>query len=249
MDAYDTLADCYDAWELDQFSSKMIPYLENILKKVHFSGSRVLDLACGTGTVAIEFARLGYQVTGVDSSREMIRAARQKLQNTGLLVSFMNKDIRKIEKKERFDLATCFFDSINHLLDKSDLLIAFQNTAKALREKGLFIFDVNTIYGLYKVWGGSRSFVRETNGSYSVWQSSYDADSRLAAVKITLFRDVGENTYQKNIVEIAERGYSLREYRNMLNAAGLSVVKTYKYPTLEKPNRNTTRALFVCRKE
>ena len=78
---------------------------------------QVLDLACGTGNMAIRLAKRGYKVTGVDSSKDMLDVARDKAAREGLCLSFVQQDMRYLESEKQFDAAVCLFDSLNYLLE------------------------------------------------------------------------------------------------------------------------------------
>lgn len=80
MTIYTDYAAVYDASGQIAFSEQMIPYLARILERHPVGKGRMLDLACGTGTVAIAMALQDWQVTGVDGSEAMLAEARLKMQ-------------------------------------------------------------------------------------------------------------------------------------------------------------------------
>ncbi len=111
----------------------------------------VLELAVGTGRVAIPLARQGadegFTVTGVDITPEMLALAREKLsaeeqvaQAVGL--TLLSGDIRHWTASEQFDMAFIAFNSILHLIEPEDREGAFASAYRALRPGGRFIVDV-----------------------------------------------------------------------------------------------------------
>ena len=78
MSIYREYARVYDGSGQLGFSLKLIPYLNNILERHPVGGRTMLELACGTGTVALAFAEAGWRVYAIDGSAEMLKEARAK---------------------------------------------------------------------------------------------------------------------------------------------------------------------------
>ncbi|HPM43133.1 MAG TPA: class I SAM-dependent methyltransferase, partial [Candidatus Omnitrophota bacterium] len=66
---------------------------------------KIIDIGCGTGRHAIELAKRGYGVTGVDLSENQIKRAREKAREAGLAVDFQTQDARDLPFDGEFDLA------------------------------------------------------------------------------------------------------------------------------------------------
>src|SRR5262245_66156251 len=79
---------------------------EQILALVHPpQGAAVLDLCCGPGRHALEFARRGFQVTGVDRTAHDLATARAAATRQGLTLQFVQEDMRSFQRPATFDLA------------------------------------------------------------------------------------------------------------------------------------------------
>src|SRR5690606_32541738 len=72
-------------------------------------GASVLDLCCGVGRHAVEFARRGFDVTGLDISPTFLDVARQKATDAGVRVAWVKGDMREIPFQDRFDLVVNLF--------------------------------------------------------------------------------------------------------------------------------------------
>lgn len=83
--------------------------IEKILKKHKIK--TVLDLTCGTGSQVFYLAKRGYQVTGSDISRGMLKIAKQKMSKEKMNVKLLRGDMRTI-KVGRFDAALTIFNSL-----------------------------------------------------------------------------------------------------------------------------------------
>src|SRR5215831_8801520 len=76
---------------------------------------RLLELACGTGSHALVLESLGYQITAVDNSPDMLKQAWAKAQEISSRVEFRLQDMRMLDQPEGpFDAAYCLFDSLGY---------------------------------------------------------------------------------------------------------------------------------------
>ncbi|MCA1595126.1 MAG: class I SAM-dependent methyltransferase, partial [Chloroflexi bacterium] len=107
---------------------------------------RILDLACGTGTVSQMLAVRGYEVVGIDGSEPMLEQARRKASLCRAPLEFLQGDLRDFEAPGHFDLVICLYDSLNNILEPEGVQQAFDAVQRSLVPGGLFIFDVNTEY-------------------------------------------------------------------------------------------------------
>src|SRR5574337_334676 len=113
------------------------------------------DLACGTGTTAVEFARRGIRMYAVDASPAMCRLARKKARKAGVHLNVLHADMRSFRLPGTVDLVTCEFDAVNHVPRKSDFDRVARAVAGALRPGGWFFFDVNNRLAFEKAWTGT----------------------------------------------------------------------------------------------
>lgn len=83
-------------------------------------GASILDVGCGTGRHAIEFARRGYQVVGVDITEGMLTVARRKAEEAGVSVEFVQADARTFDLGRQFDYAVCLCEGGLGLLERGE---------------------------------------------------------------------------------------------------------------------------------
>src|SRR5688572_13640084 len=91
---YHTYAALYDRSGQIRFSVLMQIYLPEVLAQHQAPGKRMLDLACGTGTLALMQAEAGWEVIGLDASPAMLAEARRKQAAAGVDVTFVAGDMR-----------------------------------------------------------------------------------------------------------------------------------------------------------
>ena len=244
MDIYERLAEVYDSGGWIEYSRRLLPYLQEILRRFKFSPQKVLELACGTGTVAIALAQEGYQVVGVDRSSSMLREAKKKAQQAGVKIPFLRQDMRNLVLKDPVDLVTCFFDSINYLLSYQDLVRTFDKISRALRPRGLFTFDMNTALGLASHWD-YRKGGRDLGDVAIIGTNSYDPQKKLGTIHITVFKKVND-LFEKFTEVHTERAYSRNEVKNALREGGLKLLSCYDCMTFQRPGKNAGRILYVA---
>ena len=75
MSSYDALASSYDGLMADGSYRKRADWLDRLFRKSRIPVHSVLDLACGTGTIACLLAQRGYEVIATDGSEEMLTQA------------------------------------------------------------------------------------------------------------------------------------------------------------------------------
>lgn len=107
-------------------------------------GACVLDVACGTGRHAVELARLGYLVAGLDLNPALLHRARMNAEEAGVSIEFFMGDMRSWTPPEgrRFDAATCLFDSLGYAGGDEAVLGTLRTIGAALVERGVVVLEV-----------------------------------------------------------------------------------------------------------
>ena len=249
MAQYKHFAKLYQLGWYDNYSRVIADFFPQLLSYLGVIPKTILDIACGTGTFAIEMAKQGMQVTGVDISTQMLSIAKQKAREEKEKVEWLHQDMINLTLSKKFDMCTSWFDSLNYVLLWEDLLTVFQNVSQALTDKGYFIFDMNTRYGLIKSWNRYPSYVSQDNAKcFEVHQPSYDFETNIASMKITGFIKEGDSW--NKIQEIhKEKGYSLQEIRAAFAGAGFCELHSFsnlqEYAPVEE---QTGRVFFILKK-
>ncbi|MBA7690848.1 Ubiquinone biosynthesis O-methyltransferase [subsurface metagenome] len=110
-----------------------LPFFQYYFRKINTSS--ILDVACGSGRHSIEFAKIGYQITGIDVDPHMIELARrqlvhQRLEETNirfLPVSFEEMINNVSIVPGPFHIITCIGNSISLLASNNSLQNSRQN--------------------------------------------------------------------------------------------------------------------------
>ncbi|NLS78752.1 MAG: class I SAM-dependent methyltransferase [Chloroflexi bacterium] len=224
MGVYEDFAEFYAQGPYTRFSANMAELIQPVLASLGASPSMVLDVACGEGTFAIEMARKGYFVTGIDRSSRMLDLAQAKAKAAGVKVNFMPRNMVHLIFDDSFDLTTCWFDSLNYIWTTVELESCFEGIFRGLHAGGWFIFDINTIYGLSVRNVQHPAHVEvDTRDAFAIHQPSYDYELNMAQTKITLFRRKGLDWDRVEELHI-QHGFAWYEIRNALQKAGFRIV-------------------------
>lgn len=218
-------------------------YIEEIFKLLNFCPKSLLDVACGTGSMTKEFFDAGLEVAGIDLSEGMISYAKEKYPD----IDFYVQDAKDINLNRKFDVAISLFDSLNYIIDKSNLQLVFKKVYEHLNENGYFIFDVNTIYAL------SNNFFRQSNleeGVYPhyIWKPRWDPSTRLCTVDMIFECKDTDGKVVEFKEKHVQKGYKISELSRMLELAGFEVVDVFNAYLFTKPNRRSDRVYYVAKK-
>ena len=203
--------------------------------------ARLLDLATGTGSVALEFAARGCIVTGIDRSAPMLAQASRKAVARGLPAEFLCRDLADFHLPERFEFAVCLYDSFNYLLEPRLLKQAFANVRGALADDALLIFDVNTVHAL-----AAELFTQESPPGAPVryrWVSKYQPRRRMSRISM-YFEEPG--TGESITVTHEQRAYTEEELRVCLSQTGFRDIRAYEAYQLRAPREQSDRVFFVA---
>lgn len=254
---YTHYAEYYDAGQM-RFSILMFAYLQELLRShpiVEDERSsaetpqprRMIDLACGTGTLALMMAEEGWDVLGIDRSADMLRMAQRKtrrFRGPGS-VRFRRADMRDFAVDAPAGLVTCFYDSLNYIQEEDELLNIFANVKRSLTPGGLWIFDMNTPYFLEHIW--SEVEVEEREGYLQVMQSHFDANRCTSTLVLTGFSRTNDDRYSRFDEVHVERGYPVETINDLLVQAGFVVEATYDCFTSSPPHPESHRIAWVAR--
>ncbi len=221
-----------------------VSYIEKIVMLSSIKERSIFDLACGTGVCLDLWSERGYDVIGLDRSLNMLQVCREKLMQRGEFL-LINGDMRDFCLATKVPVITCLYDSLNYLLAEADLLRCFRRVSEALKDDGVFIFDMNTVHSLRDEWGNN-TFQRRDEGLLSVWSNSFNPNLNISSLSITLH--VRRNGQEFVLAEFhQERGYPLSTIADLLREAGFTC-SLYRHLTFTPATEDDLRIMGVARK-
>ena len=243
QDPYSRLADLYDSYAkndaISAFYSGWVDSLLAAIRQYHVPVQVLVDLACGTGNTTIPWTKQHrWTVIGVDRSRAMLHEARKKSKQ----VRWINQDLRELHLDLKADVATCHFDSLNHILTIRDLQKVFERVARILNKGGLFQFDLSTAFWFR--WLDVHEKLFQVGPNYIMAYNDYDSRKGIVTFHQLWFVRSGR-TYKKREVTVQEAAYTQKEVRSMLKKAGL---RPLKISVCHKMEGKPMRFLYLVQK-
>ena len=244
MDAYHALAQSYDRLTNDVDYDSTVDFYYEILKREKMNPRTAVDLACGTGSVALLLAQRGLQVTAVDMSWEMLMVAQQKAADADVYPQFVCQKLQELHLPKGVDLAVCALDSIDYILDPGDCREAIRRVYKVLNPGGCFIFDVNTPEKLRAMDG--QVFLDEDEDVFCVWRGEFDEDTNICSYGMDLFQRQG-SVWHRSFEEHREYAYSADQLVSYLRQAGFTSIAVYADRKFAAPGAGEQRIYLKAR--
>ena len=244
MSIYSNFARYYDSLTANVDYKSIANAIEGYIKENAPTSNLLLDVACGTGSLAIELANLGYDVIGVDSSCEMLSEAMGKACSQGKQILFLNQSMCELDLYGTVGVAVCTLDSINHITDIDVVDKVFSKVSLFLENDGLFIFDINTPYKHSNILADN-AFVYDCEDVYCVWQNNTEND--ITTINLDFFENDGD-VYYRSSETFCERAYSCEEIEKLLSKNGLKVISKYDDYTKVAVGEKTQRIVYVVGK-
>lgn len=236
LNPYDKLSRFYDVGWSD-FSIQYLDLINELLQERGIKQARILDIACGTGNLALEMAQQGHNVCGTDISTEMIDIAKRKAKRLSNL-TYMVRDMKETIYGSKFDMVTCTYDSINYLRRLRDIGRMLSGVVSVLDTGGLFIFDSNTKYLYMK--HANELLKREIKGEKFLQQCQYKARGNI----VTTTFSFSDGTYEVH----QQRPYSYEELQPLLDKAGLHTLHLFSWFGRLPYSSNTPKFFCVSEK-
>ncbi|MBI2925628.1 MAG: class I SAM-dependent methyltransferase [Verrucomicrobia bacterium] len=209
----------------------------DFLEKTLGPKTRLLDVPCGNGRHALELARRGCRVTGLDISKEFVEEASGGAKAEGLPADFICGNMKALPWQAEFDGAFCFGNAFGYL-EFADMMAFVTGVARALRPGGRFVIETGSV---------AEAILPTLKG-----REWYQIDDILFAIENRYLADVScletEATFVRN-GQTEKRTwwhwvYTVGEIRRMLTAAGFAV--EHLYGSLDgQPFRASNQCLFV----
>ena len=245
MNAYHALAASYDRLTNDVDYEATVAFYRQILDRERLQPRTAVDLACGTGSVALLLAKQGLQVTGVDMSEEMLCQASYKSQGLENPPIFVRQKLQDLRLPRGVDLAVCALDSLDYITDPKDCAQAIRRVFRALNPGGCFIFDVNTPQKLQAM--DDQIFLDEDDNVYCVWRGEFDWQTNICTYWMDLFQRQG-SIWRRSSEEHQEYAYSAEQLVGYLKAAGFTSIEVFADRQFCAPGLNEQRIYIKARK-
>ena len=230
MSAYDAIARIYDPW-----SRTVVEDVPFYLDEARRTGGPVVELAVGTGRIAVPIAVEGIPVIGVDSSAEMLAVAAERAMLAGVELDLRFGDLREPPVEGEFPLVIVPFRSLLHMQTDDDRRAALRAVRALLAPAGRFVFDVFTP-GAEDIAETHARWLEREPGIFE--RADWDEDRQTLRLRVR-----GEGAE----AELSLAWLTVPEWRELLRGEGFRVDAVYGWFD-RKPWRGGEDSIWVCRK-
>lgn len=244
--SYNALGAVYDRFTADVDYPSLARYAAALLERAGVADGILLDLACGTGTLSFELAKLGYDVIGADGSEEMLMQAQSKLYSDEPAASppqFILQDMRELDLFGTIRACVSTQDSLNHITDEGELAEVLRRVSLFTEPGGAFVFDMNTKSKFRRIDGSA--FVDEDDDALCLWRVA--GRDNLYEYTVDVF-ERGKNAWRRSSEVFFERYYPPERVVELLKAAGFAEVEMFGERSFECPKEDEDRIFFLARK-
>lgn len=246
---YSVLADIYDHVMSDVDYETWADYIDEIILTHQPNAKSLLELACGTGTVALSLEELDcYDITATDGSAEMIRVAKNKATANGSEILFRQMNFLDFDLQGRFDVVYMIFDSLNYLHNDSEIINLHQNVREVLNPNGIFIYDFTTPRNSRKAIQYLNRHNREIGNAIRYYRdSSYDADEQvhINSFEIEMLQD-DETQHNLSYREVHQQKiYTLKQIQTIIGKTDFTILESYDGFQLKPANQKSLRITMV----
>lgn len=244
---YDALAMYYDTMQSDMDCIAWADFISMLIERHSPKKTRsITDLGCGTGSVTIELAKKGYDMTGIDSAEEMLAQASSK-EGAGN-VFWSVQDITDFDIGGKTDCFISTLDTVDHITDETALEKLFGNAGACLEDGGLFIFDAITLHHLEDTLGDN-IFYEDYDEFTLLWVNGFDPETKVNTAELTLFALTEDGLYERFDGDLVEKYYPQEFFVSAGQKAGLELLAVYGELKDNEPSEDEERIFYVFGKK
>ncbi len=216
-------------------------YAESVALRHGFHPRKVVDLACGTGSLALELSARGYRVEGSDGCEAMLAVARKKAREAGHDVRFHCLDLRDLHSLGRFDWAICLYDSVNYLMSIDAIEEMLAEVHGVVEPGGLFLFDVCTESNSMRYFRDMRE--KEQGEGFAYSRHSYYREG----IQYNEFEIRFQNPRERVCERHQQRIYPLSTIEGAARRSPFRMEAAYEGFGFQPPSERSDRVHFVLR--
>ncbi len=221
---YKNFSKVYDNFTQYLDYDKWTEFLEETMKKYVEGKRKILDLGCGTGEVLLRLNNK-YIASGLDLSKGMLKKANIKLK--GKEIPLYLGDMREFNTGEKYDIIFSFFDTVNHLTSKEDLLDCFNSVKNSLEDGGIYFFDVVEEEFMEKMFS-SGAYAHTEKDFSLIWEHEYDKEEDIHIIDATYFIKNKSKTYDRYEETYEKKIFSREEMEKAIRLSDFEIVEVIK---------------------
>lgn len=210
---------------------------------------KVIDIGCGTGFHAINLAKRGIKVTGVDLSSEQLSVARANAEHENLDIKFIEADMaNELDIDEKFDAGAAFFSSFCYLLEDEEVISFLNYMREIIEESGFLYFEFWNILALKPGMMSYYEVEMEDLRLLRLNTSSLDLETGVAFMPMKHIISRNDKIIDEFVEDHYLRCYTIPQLKTLINQTKWKVQEIYAYDenfSRTKPGRDDFRYYAV----
>lgn len=230
-------AELYDIFYADKPYRKEAEFVAEMLERYSVSrtaGKNMLELACGTGSHALIFSEMGFDVTAVDYSAYMLECARNKAEGSSSNIRFIEGDMRQLDAipeiaGQQFDVVVCLFDSIGYTLRNEDINKTLAGVHSVLKTGGIFCAEYWHAAAMLKNYSPVRvrRWQLPDREVIRISETTLDIYNQTAGISFDILELYPNGSFSRIRETQYNRYFLAREMENFFTYAGLKVISQH----------------------
>lgn len=213
--------------------------IEKVLALIKPNGKSVLDLCCGPGRCAVDLARRGFDVTGVDRTKFLLDKAKARAEKAGVMVEWIQNDMRDFLRPENYDLVLSMFTSFGYFDDRNEDLAVLRNIFTNLKPGGACVIELMGKEILARIFQPTRSDDL-ADGTKVIGRSEiFDSWTRVRNEWIVIKKGRAKSFFFHHTI------YSGQELRDRMEQIGLTDVRLFGNLDGDEYGLDSTRLVAV----
>jgi SAM-dependent methyltransferase len=222
------------------------------VRSVQAAGQPVLELGSGTGRVLVPLLERGIDITGIDTSQDMIDRCRAICQTKGLNPVLHEQSMLDFHLPRQFSLVILPSGSLGLFTSDEDIRSLFDRVVAHLRPGGTFIYGFEQVPEKAQAnnsnWTGN--WVRGPDDVIIAWRRHwrYDQASRVWECLFIIEKFIGGRLVETEANERKGRFFTIEEAVGYAKAAGLAEILTMDRLTEQAPRPDSASITVLCKK-
>ena len=243
--SYERFAEVYDELMTDIPYDAYVNWIQSYAPAQN--NPTLLDIGCGTGTLALMLNEAGYQVSGIDLSEEMLAVANARIEQAGATIPLYAMSMDELDGFADLDVAIIPIDSINYVLEERAVYETLQRVYNSLRDGGQLFFDVHSLFKMEDIFLNG-PFTYDDGRIAYIWHTEPGEYAYSIESEISFFVETESGLYERFDEQHAQRSFAPQQYVAWLQELGFTEVEVTADWSTEAPEEESERIFIRAKK-
>jgi len=241
MNSYERFAEVYDELMTDIPYAQYVEWISRFAPATHYNN--LLDIGCGTGTLACLLHEAGYNVTGIDLSEDMLAVASARMAANGISMPLYAMSMDELDGFDNLDVAIIPIDSINYVKEEANVFETLKRIYESLRDGGQLFFDVHSLFKMDSIFLDG-PFTYDDGEITYVWHTEPGDFEHSVYHQMTFFVQTENGLFERFDEEHFQRTFAIKQYEAWLTELGFTSVEVTSDWSDEAPHDESER-IFI----